>query len=294
MRPVNSAMRISTKSSALVRAIPGVETVSITDALPLGRNRTWGARAKGVTYERGGAPSAFIRVVSDGYPGTMGIPLLAGRDFSDRDTPATEPVVIINETMARTVWPGQDPIGKVVLGACAPERRVIGVVGDVRHLALEQTSGNEMYLPMRQCQDQSSTDLVVRSTLPPGQVTSALRAALKPIAPNLAGNDLRTLQQLVDKSVSPRRFVVMLLGGFAVFALVLASLGIYALISYSVNQRTQEIGIRMAIGASAARRPEADHRPDAVAGRGGHGDRRRCIVGPGTGGQRVAVRRDRG
>ncbi len=235
----------------LVRAIPGVETVSITDALPLGRNRTWGARAKGVTYERGGAPSAFIRVVSDGYPGTMGIPLLAGRDFSDRDTPATEPVVIINETMARTVWPGQDPIGKVVLGACAPERRVIGVVGDVRHLALEQTSGNEMYLPMRQCQDQSSTDLVVRSTLPPGQVTSALRAALKPIAPNLAGNDLRTLQQLVDKSVSPRRFVVTLLGGFAVFALVLASLGIYALISYSVNQRTQEIGIRMAIGASA-------------------------------------------
>jgi predicted permease len=235
-----------------VKAIPGVENAGITDALPLGRNRTWGARAKGVTYERGRAPAAFIRVVSDGYPGAMGIPVVAGRDISERDTRATEPVVMINETMARTVWPGQDPIGKIVLNACgAPERRVIGVVGDVRHLALEQASGNEMYLPMRQCRDQSSVDLVLRSTLPPVQLAAAVRDALKPIAPNLSVNEFRTLQQLVDRSVSPRRFLVLLLSGFAGFALVLASLGIYALISYSVNQRTQEIGIRMAIGASA-------------------------------------------
>jgi putative ABC transport system permease protein len=147
------------------RSVPGIAAAGITDVLPLGGDRGWQVSGKGQLYEKGRYPEAFVRVVSDGYFEALGIPLKLGREFTESDRTSSEPVVMVNEALARTLWPGQDPVGQIMTQDGG--RRVVGVVADVRHGALEKSGGSEMYLPMRQPGDYLEMELVVRTALPP-------------------------------------------------------------------------------------------------------------------------------
>jgi predicted permease len=233
--------------------IPGVEAGSISDNLPMSRNRSWGIAAKG--EEKRDALDyvpVFVYIVSPGYLKSMGMRLMEGRDIRWDDIVNNRGVVIINETVARKLWPGRDPIGRIALTG-GTEAQVIGVIADVRESSAEDNAGAQMYLPATKQFGPVGANLVVRSKLPPTALATSVMSTLRQINPEQPATEFKPIQALVDHATSPRRFFVLLVGIFACLGLLLASLGIYGVISYFVTRQTQEIGIRMALGATQSR-----------------------------------------